>query len=149
MDVEYTITALGLRGDWPSIEICGAPSVRMLENSPIRTNMLHVNGYKDGVVEVISKRHSLLTSTQLIMSSAVHANGTSNEINKGADEAGVPRQQTNGKHSAQQRNGAVPNGTGPQAQDGFRLGDFSIDEGRPMRVIVIGAGISGILAGIR
>ena len=31
----------------------------------------------------------------------------------------------------------------------FKLGDFSVDEYRPIRVIVIGAGFSGILAGIR
>ncbi|KAM5545277.1 hypothetical protein V8D89_001388 [Ganoderma adspersum] len=31
----------------------------------------------------------------------------------------------------------------------FTLGDFSIDEYRPIKVIVIGAGFSGILAGIR
>lgn len=31
----------------------------------------------------------------------------------------------------------------------FKLGAFSIDEHRPMKVIVIGAGFSGIIAGIR
>ena len=31
----------------------------------------------------------------------------------------------------------------------FKLGDFAVDEYRPIRVIVIGAGFSGILAGIR
>ncbi|KZT12304.1 FAD/NAD-binding domain-containing protein [Laetiporus sulphureus 93-53] len=35
------------------------------------------------------------------------------------------------------------------SQSGFKLGDFSIDEYRPMKVIVIGAGYSGIIAGIR
>ena len=35
-------------------------------------------------------------------------------------------------------------------QDGrFALGGFSIDEYKPIKVIVIGAGFSGILAGIR
>ena len=31
----------------------------------------------------------------------------------------------------------------------FSLGEFSIDENRPIKVIVIGAGFSGIIAGIR
>lgn len=31
----------------------------------------------------------------------------------------------------------------------FRLGDFSIDDCRPMKVVVIGAGFTGIIAGIR
>ena len=34
-------------------------------------------------------------------------------------------------------------------EEPFELGDFPIDDLRPMRVIAIGAGISGILAGIR
>ena len=33
--------------------------------------------------------------------------------------------------------------------DRFELGSFSIDEYRPIKVVVIGAGFSGILAGIR
>lgn len=33
--------------------------------------------------------------------------------------------------------------------DTFTLGNFAIDEYRPVKVIVIGAGFSGILAGIR
>ncbi|PIL26744.1 hypothetical protein GSI_11158 [Ganoderma sinense ZZ0214-1] len=38
----------------------------------------------------------------------------------------------------------------PQEDDGrFTLGSFSIDEYKPIKVIVIGAGFSGILAGIR
>ena len=31
----------------------------------------------------------------------------------------------------------------------FAVGDFSLDEYRPIRVAVIGAGISGIVAGVR
>lgn len=31
----------------------------------------------------------------------------------------------------------------------FKLGGFAIDEYRPLRIIVIGAGYSGIIAGIR
>lgn len=31
----------------------------------------------------------------------------------------------------------------------LKLGDFSIDEYRPIKVICIGAGFSGIIAGIR
>ena len=31
----------------------------------------------------------------------------------------------------------------------FVLGDFSVDENRPIRVVVIGAGVGGILAAIR
>lgn len=31
----------------------------------------------------------------------------------------------------------------------YPLGDFSIDEHRPIKVVVIGAGFSGIIAGIR
>ena len=40
-------------------------------------------------------------------------------------------------------------GEGVQDNGRFELGDFSIDEYRPVRVVVIGAGFSGILAGIR
>lgn len=36
--------------------------------------------------------------------------------------------------------------TGPSS---FSLGDWSIDEYKPMKIAVIGAGFSGILAGIR
>ncbi|TBU38967.1 FAD/NAD(P)-binding domain-containing protein [Dichomitus squalens] len=47
------------------------------------------------------------------------------------------------------RNCAEP-GLEPAQQDGrFTLGRFSIDEYKPIKVIVIGAGFSGILAGIR
>jgi hypothetical protein len=31
----------------------------------------------------------------------------------------------------------------------FTLGDFAVDEYRPIKVVVIGAGFSGIIAGIR
>ena len=31
----------------------------------------------------------------------------------------------------------------------FELGDFAIDEYRPMKIVAIGAGMGGILAGIR
>ena len=40
--------------------------------------------------------------------------------------------------------GVQPNGSGR-----FTLGSFSIDEYKPIKVIVIGAGFSGILAAIR
>jgi hypothetical protein len=36
-----------------------------------------------------------------------------------------------------------------RAEERFSLGEFSIDEYRPIKVIVIGAGFSGIIAGIR
>lgn len=37
----------------------------------------------------------------------------------------------------------------PAMAIGFELGDFSIEEYRPMKVVVVGAGFSGIAAGIR
>lgn len=37
----------------------------------------------------------------------------------------------------------------PRPRGAFDLGAFAIDELRPMRVVVIGAGCSGILAGVR
>ncbi|KZT22659.1 FAD/NAD-binding domain-containing protein [Neolentinus lepideus HHB14362 ss-1] len=40
------------------------------------------------------------------------------------------------------------NGVNGHAES-YKLGDFSIDEYRPMRVVCIGAGVSGIIAGIR
>jgi len=44
----------------------------------------------------------------------------------------------------------VPSDTSdPIADATYKLGDFSIDEGRPMKVAVIGAGFSGINAAIR
>ncbi|KAI0712856.1 FAD/NAD-P-binding domain-containing protein [Cerioporus squamosus] len=36
-----------------------------------------------------------------------------------------------------------------EGPSGFRVGNFSIDEYRPIKVVVVGAGFSGILAGIR
>lgn len=36
-----------------------------------------------------------------------------------------------------------------QTNPEFKLGDFAIDDCRPMKIIVVGAGMSGILAGIR
>jgi len=48
------------------------------------------------------------------------------------------------------------NGTGhlektlpPTPKSDFKLGNFAIDEYRPLRVAVIGAGYSGVIAGIR
>lgn len=38
--------------------------------------------------------------------------------------------------------------TGPDEVP-FKLGHFSIDDYRPLKVVVIGAGFSGIIAGIR
>ena len=43
---------------------------------------------------------------------------------------------------------AAVNGTGP-ADSGFTLKDATVENLRPLRVIVIGAGYSGILAAIR
>lgn len=45
---------------------------------------------------------------------------------------------------------ATPPGaeTGVPGTD-FKLGDFPIDDYKPMKIIAIGAGMSGILAGIR
>ncbi|KAI0714205.1 FAD/NAD-P-binding domain-containing protein [Cerioporus squamosus] len=43
----------------------------------------------------------------------------------------------------------VPQNTSTAAGGHFPLGDFAIDEYRPIRVVVIGAGISGIVAGVR
>ncbi|KAJ3553810.1 hypothetical protein NM688_g3419 [Phlebia brevispora] len=44
---------------------------------------------------------------------------------------------------------ASPAGARHDAGEQFKLGDFPIDQYKPMKVIVIGAGMSGILAGIR
>lgn len=52
--------------------------------------------------------------------------------------------ETNKLHG--QQNGV--NGTSGHS-NGYKLGNFCIDEYRPMRVVCIGAGFSGILAGIR
>ncbi|EMD35981.1 hypothetical protein CERSUDRAFT_96205 [Gelatoporia subvermispora B] len=38
---------------------------------------------------------------------------------------------------------------GARTHPDFKLGEFCIDEDRPMRVVVVGAGFSGIIAGIR
>lgn len=52
-------------------------------------------------------------------------------------------------------NGPLPLGVDPSqrrrmpAETGFKLGDPSIDEDRPFKVVVIGAGFSGVIAGIR
>ena len=46
-------------------------------------------------------------------------------------------------------NSSTTNNMRNGSQNGFKLGDFSIDEYRPMKVIAIGAGMSGILAAIR
>lgn len=49
----------------------------------------------------------------------------------------------------QQTNGVDNSHDGQKEDISFNLGDFSIDEYRPMKVIIIGAGFSGITAGIR
>lgn len=36
-----------------------------------------------------------------------------------------------------------------KAASNFKLGNFAVDDRRPMKVVVIGAGFSGITAGIR
>ena len=56
---------------------------------------------------------------------------------------GVPSNAPNGIHAS------TPNGTASSTGTGFKLGTFCIDEDRPMKVVVIGAGFSGIVAGIR
>ena len=53
---------------------------------------------------------------------------------------GVNGAQTNGVNGHTSLNG--------QAAE-FKLGEFSIDEYRPIKVVVIGTGFSGITAGIR
>lgn len=53
-------------------------------------------------------------------------------------------QKTNGKPSPPPAQAPADTGT-PL----FKLGDFPIDEARPLKVIVVGAGFSGIAAGIR
>lgn len=45
-------------------------------------------------------------------------------------------------------NGIAPDSHSMGSQT-FNLGDFAIDEYKPIKVVVIGAGFSGILAGIR
>ena len=50
-------------------------------------------------------------------------------------------------HNCTMANTHIPNGNTPPTP--FTLGDFCIDEYEPIKVIVIGAGFSGILAGIR
>lgn len=40
-----------------------------------------------------------------------------------------------------------PENTAPERP--FKLGDFSIDKHKPIKVVCIGAGYSGIIAGIR
>ena len=47
-------------------------------------------------------------------------------------------------------NDSVPGLMGAKiAKQAFQTGDFAIDEYRPMKVVCIGAGFSGIIAGIR
>ncbi|KZT07862.1 FAD/NAD-binding domain-containing protein [Laetiporus sulphureus 93-53] len=47
------------------------------------------------------------------------------------------------------KNEPATNGLLNGVDDSFQLGDFAIDEYRPIKVVVIGAGYSGIIAGIR
>ena len=56
-----------------------------------------------------------------------------------------------GEAAAKFTNGDLPPSvaTNGRAQSGFKLGSASIDEYRTMKVVVIGAGFSGIIAGIR
>lgn len=53
-------------------------------------------------------------------------------------------------NSVYQSQPSVKNGTDtPRLEQSLELGDFSIDEYRPFKVIIVGAGFSGIAAGIR
>lgn len=51
--------------------------------------------------------------------------------------------------SAQSGGGAPSGSNGPGPGYELKLGDFSVDEYRPFKVIIVGAGFSGIAAGIR
>lgn len=51
--------------------------------------------------------------------------------------------------NAQSGSGAPHGLNGPGPGYELKVGDFSIDEYRPFKVIIIGAGFSGIAAGIR
>jgi len=79
-----------------------------------------------------------------------HPNGTVDQTPVNGNRDAAQTLQVTGSLGAEHTNVAATNGqTGStNSQNGFRLGDFSVDEGRPMKVIVIGAGMSGILAGI-
>lgn len=49
-----------------------------------------------------------------------------------------------------QSGGGAPNGlNAPGPGYELKLGDFSVDEYRPFKVIIVGAGFSGIAAGVR
>lgn len=51
---------------------------------------------------------------------------------------------------SQDGDATTPPGAETGAPDtGFKLGEFPIDDYKPMKIIAIGAGMSGILAGIR
>lgn len=56
-----------------------------------------------------------------------------------------------GDHAAAGTPALPLNGHTPNGQDSrpFTLGNFSIDEYKPIKVVCIGAGVSGIIAGIR
>lgn len=41
-------------------------------------------------------------------------------------------------------NGTPPGDAFPEADTGFKLGNFSIDDPRPMKVVVVGGGYSGM-----
>lgn len=58
----------------------------------------------------------------------------------------VPHTESNESSAANHINMPHSESTTSQA---FKLGSFAIDQPRPMRVVVIGAGYSGIIAGIR
>lgn len=54
-----------------------------------------------------------------------------------------------GTHHAESSTGGESFSGTPHNSRAFGLGSFAIDELRPTRVVVIGAGYSGIVAGIR
>lgn len=62
-----------------------------------------------------------------------------------------PRPLVDSNHEAASTNVVYPNGVNghPPVRDVYKLGNFAIDEARPMKIVIIGAGFAGITAGIR
>ncbi|RDB29291.1 putative sterigmatocystin biosynthesis monooxygenase stcW [Hypsizygus marmoreus] len=65
-----------------------------------------------------------------------------------AESTSAPQPAINGQTAQPATNGQIPT-PATNGHASFALGNFSIDEARPIKVIAIGAGYSGITAGIR
>lgn len=96
--------------------------------------------------------HHLIGTVEPTPAAATNGHHDSELINGSTLQTKAPSASTSAQvhtNGLSVTNGQPATKTTDADSSSFKLGDFSIDEYRPMKVVVIGAGFSGIIAGIR